>query len=118
MCVKSIDDKRKHWRYVADTHLIEKEEGQTEEICVLYENYLLSPHAIAAVMNATSGFRETPIQAEEIRAWFDNEGKSGKYIKPHHQLQLNELSSFTRMRNASLTSWSLSFTPMTTPAFA
>jgi predicted ATPase len=47
----------------------------------LYENFLLNPYAIAAVMNETRGFRETPIQVEEIQAWFDNEGKSEKYIK-------------------------------------
>ena len=56
----------------------------------LYENYLLNPHAIAAVMNEISGFRETPIRVEEIHAWFDGEGKSENYIKPYNEATSKE----------------------------
>jgi hypothetical protein len=45
----------------------------------LYENYLLNPDAVAAVANSIEGFRGTPVTAEEIRKWFDTEGKNTKY---------------------------------------
>lgn len=48
----------------------------------LFENYLLNPHAIAAVMNGIPGFRETPIQIEEIQSWLETEGRTEKYLKP------------------------------------
>ncbi len=46
-----------------------------------YENYLLSPHAIAAVVNGIEDFCETPVQVEEIQAWFDTYGRTEKYLK-------------------------------------
>ena len=48
----------------------------------LYENYLLNPKAIAAVINGINGFRETPVEVDEIQKWFDKEGRSDKYSKP------------------------------------
>jgi energy-coupling factor transporter ATP-binding protein EcfA2 len=48
----------------------------------LYENYLLNPNAVAAVINSIGGFSETQIKAEDIQNWFDNEGKSKKYGRP------------------------------------
>ncbi|HEV2883104.1 MAG TPA: AAA family ATPase [Pyrinomonadaceae bacterium] len=48
----------------------------------LYENYLLNPDAIAAVANSIEGFRRTSVTAEEIRKWFDTEGKNTMYGRP------------------------------------
>lgn len=36
----------------------------------MYENYLLEPDAVAAVMNGIQGFRERPVSEEEIRELF------------------------------------------------
>lgn len=47
----------------------------------LYENYLLNPKAIAAVINKIKGFREPPVEVDEIQAWLDKEGNGEKYCK-------------------------------------
>lgn len=47
----------------------------------LYENYLLNPNAIAAVVNGISDFRSAPVTAEEIQKWLDSKGKDKKYGK-------------------------------------
>lgn len=54
----------------------------------LYENYLLNPDAVAAVVNNIEGFRETPVTPEEIRKWFDTEGKNTKYGRPIEPIQV------------------------------
>ncbi len=53
----------------------------------LYENYLLNPDGVVAVVNGIEGFRETPVTAEEIREWFDTEGQNTKYGRPTETVQ-------------------------------
>ncbi len=48
----------------------------------MYENYLLDPEAIAAIMNGISGFRSTPITSKEIADWLNTKGRDPKYGQP------------------------------------
>ena len=45
----------------------------------LYENFLLVPEAIAAVVNSYKDFSEQPITAQEVAEWIDEKRKDKKY---------------------------------------
>jgi hypothetical protein len=47
-----------------------------------YENYLLNPRAIAAVLNASPGFEVNPTSAESVAAWMEAHRSEEKYFKP------------------------------------
>lgn len=70
----------------------------------LYENYLLNPHAIAAVMNGIPGFRETPVQIDEIQLWFDTEGRTEKYLKPQKPKDVSREAWVIEVHGANLLS--------------
>jgi len=46
----------------------------------MFENYLLVPEAIAAVANDISGFRTTPVTAEEVGQWIESRRWDAAYI--------------------------------------
>jgi len=46
----------------------------------MYENYLLNPHAIAAVASQIEGFRDPPVTPEEVRHW----------LQSNHSLHISE----------------------------
>ncbi|MEM8558779.1 MAG: AAA family ATPase [Bacteroidota bacterium] len=46
----------------------------------LYENYLLNADAIAAVANGIVGFRDTPLNADEVNAWIEDRLWEAKYF--------------------------------------
>ncbi len=48
----------------------------------MYENYLLNPRAITAVVSSIEGFRATPLTPEEVGAWLDDQRKERKYTAP------------------------------------
>jgi len=48
----------------------------------MYENYLLTPDAIAAVVSGIDGFRDTPVTATEVEAWLDARRRDVKYFDP------------------------------------
>ncbi len=45
----------------------------------MYENYLLNPHAIAAVVSQIEGFRESPVTPEEVEHWLQCNRSDKKY---------------------------------------
>lgn len=55
----------------------------------LYENYLLSPRAIAAIINGIDGFRDPPVTEAEIQDWIEREvgeWRSGRRKKEYGPL--------------------------------
>jgi putative AbiEii toxin of type IV toxin-antitoxin system/AAA ATPase-like protein len=48
----------------------------------MYENYLLNPQAIAGVASGIQGFREKPLNSEEIQSWLDQHRTERKYFTP------------------------------------
>jgi len=47
----------------------------------MYENYLLNPHAIAAVTSQIKGFRtDGEVPPEEVEGWIDEHGSDAKYF--------------------------------------
>jgi hypothetical protein len=46
----------------------------------MYENYLLTPRAIASVASSIQGFGDTPIVAEEVEEWFQHHSSDSKYF--------------------------------------
>ncbi len=58
----------------------------------MYENYLLNPQAIAEIMTAIPGFRDTPVTEDEINNWLGKHKWDTKYIRVKAgQAQTNEL---------------------------
>jgi energy-coupling factor transporter ATP-binding protein EcfA2 len=51
----------------------------------MYENYLLYPAAVAAVMNGIAGFRDQPISEDEVRRFFER--RRGERKEPGMQLR-------------------------------
>jgi hypothetical protein len=51
----------------------------------MYENYLLNPAAVAAVMNGIEGFRDQPVLEDEVRQLFDR--KRGERKEGGQQLR-------------------------------
>ena len=45
----------------------------------MYENYLLNPHAIAAVVSEIEGFRDSPVTPEEVEHWLQCHRSDRKY---------------------------------------
>jgi hypothetical protein len=45
----------------------------------MYENYLLNPHAIAAVASQIEGFRDTSVTPEEVERWLQSNHCDRKY---------------------------------------
>jgi hypothetical protein len=45
----------------------------------MYENYLLNPHAIAAVASQIEGFRDPPVTPEEVQHWLECNHSDRKY---------------------------------------
>jgi hypothetical protein len=45
----------------------------------MYENYLLHPGALMALLNSLPTFRETPTTKEEIKAWIEEQGQDVRY---------------------------------------
>ena len=48
----------------------------------MYENYLLAPTALTALINSLPDFSQTPITAEQVNAWLTSKGGSEKYLSP------------------------------------
>lgn len=48
----------------------------------LYENYLLNPTAIAAVVNNIKGFSRRKFNERQIRQWIDEHKRESKYFRP------------------------------------
>ena len=48
----------------------------------MYENYLLGPRALTALMNSLLDFSQTPITAEQVNAWLISKGGNTKYLSP------------------------------------
>jgi predicted ATPase len=48
----------------------------------LYENYLLNPAAIAAVVNDIEGFSRRKVTPQRVRKWLDKNLKESKYYRP------------------------------------
>lgn len=48
----------------------------------MYENYLLKPEAIAAVVNGVPGFREAPVTADEVAALIELMKVDDRYFRP------------------------------------
>ena len=48
----------------------------------MYENYLLGPTALTALMNSLLEFSQTPITAEQVNAWLTSKGGGEKYLTP------------------------------------
>jgi len=44
----------------------------------MYENYLLDPAAVAAVMNGIAGFRDQPVSEDEVRQLFEKKREQRK----------------------------------------
>jgi len=44
----------------------------------MFENYLLLPDAICAIMNSIEGFRNIPVQRDEILTWLAQHQWDGK----------------------------------------
>ncbi len=51
----------------------------------MYENYLLVPTALTALMNSLLDFSQTPITAEQVNAWLISKGGNAKYLSPPKQ---------------------------------
>ena len=51
----------------------------------MYENYLLGPRALTALMNSLLDFSQTPITAEQVNAWLISKGGNAKYLSPPKQ---------------------------------
>jgi hypothetical protein len=56
----------------------------------MYENYLLIPEAITAVINNNDPSRETPLMDTEVREWIKQKRKAGEYLKGIHKENLSE----------------------------
>jgi predicted ATPase len=48
----------------------------------MYENYLLNPEAIAAVINSIEGSRSTALAVEQVKEWLDSHCSDARYGKP------------------------------------
>jgi predicted ATPase len=48
----------------------------------LYENYLLNPAGIAAVVNSIEGFSKRRISEQRVRKWLDLKKQDAKYFRP------------------------------------
>ncbi len=48
----------------------------------MFENYLLNPEAVAAVMNSIEGFRPYPVRAEDVIRHFEESRSNKKYFSP------------------------------------
>ena len=46
----------------------------------MYENYLLHPAALAAVMNSLDGFRDPPISEQEVAEWLEHARTNSSYL--------------------------------------
>lgn len=51
----------------------------------MYENYLLVPTAMTALVNSLPGFSPTPITVEQVNAWLISNGGSAQYLSPPQQ---------------------------------
>jgi predicted ATPase len=56
----------------------------------MYENYLLIPEAIAAVINNNDPLREAPLMDTEVREWIEQKRQAGEYLKGIHKENLSE----------------------------
>lgn len=51
----------------------------------MYENYLLVPTALTALMNSLQNFSQTPISEEQVNTWLTSKGGSTEYLSPPQQ---------------------------------
>jgi hypothetical protein len=69
----------------------------------MYENYLLNPHAIAAVTSQIEGFRtESEVSPEEIEGWIDEHGSEPKYFRTKGNLARTDPNWLTEVHGAKL----------------
>lgn len=47
----------------------------------MFENYLLNPRALSWLMSKLEGFRDVPVTADEVEAWFETHGWDKKFIE-------------------------------------
>ena len=48
----------------------------------MYENYLLVPTALTALMNSLLDFSQTPVTTEQVNSWMTSKGGNAKYLSP------------------------------------
>ena len=60
----------------------------------MYENYLLIPEAIAAVINKNYPSREAPLMDTEVREWIEQKRQAGEYLKGINKENLSEKEWF------------------------
>lgn len=51
----------------------------------MYENYLIVPTALTALMNNLQDFSQPPIVVEQVNVWLTSKGGSAKYLVPPQQ---------------------------------
>lgn len=56
----------------------------------MYENYLLDLSAIASIMSSIEGFRDAPVEVEEIKAWLRAHGWNNEYFKAMDEQERND----------------------------
>jgi hypothetical protein len=94
------EDRDKRWR--------EDMERESEGLVAftprrMYENYLLNPHAIAAVTSQIEGFRtESEVSPEEIEGWIDEHGSEPKYFRTKGNLARTDPNWLTEVHGAKL----------------
>jgi hypothetical protein len=56
----------------------------------MYENYLLIPEAIAAVINNNDPLRYAPLMDTEVHEWIEQKKQAGEYLKDIDKENLSE----------------------------
>ncbi|TKB56947.1 MAG: chromosome segregation protein SMC [Nitrospira sp.] len=71
--------------------------------CRMYENYLLVPTALIALMNSLPDFSQTPIAVEQVTAWMTSNGGSAKYLSaPQQSIAVTDLEWLRTVDGANL----------------
>jgi predicted ATPase len=68
----------------------------------MYENYLLIPEAITAVINNNDRLREAPLMDTEVREWIEQKRQAGEYLKGINKENLSEKEWFERVDASKL----------------
>ena len=69
----------------------------------MYENYLLIPTALTALMNTLPDFSQTLIAVEQVTAWLTSKGGSAKYlVSPQQSIAVTDLEWLRTVDGANL----------------